>query len=80
MEDKDYKKLYEEAIAKAKKAVADGMVSQNFVEDIFHEHEESENKRIRKQIIYAIKELHVCDETKRKCIAWLKSLEKQSAI
>ena len=48
----DYKEKYEQALERAKKAVDDGMVSQNFVEDIFYEHKESEGERIKEQIIW----------------------------
>ena len=62
MEDKDYKKLYEEAIAKARKAVADGMVSQKFVECIFHELAESEDERIRKFLHHKFTAQYLCKD------------------
>lgn len=45
----DYKKAYETALARANAAVRNGMVSQNFVNDIFKI--ESEDERIRKALI-----------------------------
>jgi hypothetical protein len=41
------------------------------LETILPEIKENEGKRIKEQIIYAINQLHICNETKDKCIAWL---------
>lgn len=42
------------------------------LETVFPEIKENNDKRIREQIIYAVNQLHICDETKDKCIAWVK--------
>jgi hypothetical protein len=53
----------------------------SWIEEQFPELAESEDEKIKKQIIYAIKELPVCGETKRKCIAWLeKQGEKEKFV
>lgn len=50
----NYKKAYETALARANAAVRNGMVSQNFVNDIFKI--ESEDERVRKELIDFIKD------------------------
>ena len=69
-------KRYDKAIERAK--AYQGLMSE--MEIIFPELKESEDEKIKKQIIYAIKELHVCDETKRKCIAWLEKQGEQKPV
>ena len=54
MTDKEKAKAYDEAIKRAQEAADSGMVSQNFVDDIF-QLRESENERIRKALVIMMK-------------------------
>ena len=70
---------YDEVLEKARQLCA-YPTTKPFISDLqdfFPEFKESEDERIKKQIIYAIKELHVCDKTKRKCLAWLEKQGEQ---
>ncbi len=71
-------KAYDKAIERAKEAASNGYVSQNFISDIFPELKVSEDERIRRNIIAALKGegYYDCDLT-NECIAWL---EKQGSI
>jgi len=74
---KDYKKLYEEALERARKLATDLPNGRNDrlyhvwdLENIFPELKESEDERIRKEIIQSIKD-NMCVIHKEKCLAWL---------
>ena len=54
MTDKEKAKAYDEAIKRAQEAANSGVVSQNFVDDIF-QLRESENERIRKALVIMMK-------------------------
>ena len=54
MTDKEKAQAYDEAIKRAQEAANSGMVSQNFVDDIF-QLRESENERIRKALVIMMK-------------------------
>lgn len=47
----DYEKKYKEALERAQQAVDKGQVSQSFVDDIFPEHKESRDERIKDEIL-----------------------------
>ncbi len=69
-------KRYDEAIEKAKKVLLDCTPEeQNVVEYIYPELKESEDEKLRKQVVYAINQLHVCECTKDKLKSWLEKQE-----
>jgi hypothetical protein len=71
---KDYKKLYEEALERAK--IFKSPFCQHAAEVIFPELRESEDERIRKEIIQSIKD-NMCVIHKEKCLAWLEKQGEQ---
>lgn len=56
----NYKKAYEEALERAEKAVEDGMVSRNFVDDIFFTGNEDE--RMRRSLVDFFKRFKTTDK------------------
>lgn len=73
-------KAYDEALKIAKEAAEKGMVSHNFVSDIFPELKESEDERIRKHLIGVV-ELYYgnTDEHEKKdCLDWLERQGEQN--
>lgn len=75
----DYKKKYEDALERAKKYYNRELYAEcngSLVEDIFPELKESEDERIRKEILQSIQD-NMCVIHKDKCISWL---EKQDSI
>lgn len=46
--------------------------------DTFSELAESEDERMREQVVYAINQLHVCECTKNKLLVWFEKQDKQS--
>ena len=85
-------KAYDEAIEKAKELHSKfkGITARNVVEEIFPELKESEDEKIRKALIKAIKmkafptstcggELFICGQSSDKCIAWLEKQGENSS-
>lgn len=69
----DYEKAYTNAVARAKQAIkdcGDNEGRKRMIEGIFPELAESEDERIRKEIIQSIQE-NMCIIHKDKCLAWL---------
>jgi hypothetical protein len=75
-------KAYDEAIKRAKEAAEKGMVSHNFVSDIFPELAESEDEKIRKALIEVVKESSEILEKKNqeRMIAWLEKQGEQKPL
>lgn len=77
----DYKKEYEQAIERAKGIYYETIVptptAKGTCEYIFPELRENEDEKLREQVVYAINQLHVCECTKNKLLAWL---EKQGEM
>ena len=74
---KAYDKALEEIedYIKSLKNVNDGIWSardiENSLSEIFPQLKESEDEKLREQVVYAINQLHVCECTKTKLLAWL---------
>lgn len=64
----DYKKLYKEALKRAKDLTIDGYLDAVHVEEIFHELKEIKDEKIRKDIIAFIKENY---SSAKSWVAWL---------
>ena len=79
MTDKEKAKAYDEAIKRAKQLYVDGMpqISRNTTEYIFPELKESEDERIREEIIDFIYDKTNTYELREKSNSWLAWLEKQ---
>lgn len=74
----NYEQKYKKALEKAQEAVDKGMVTQNFVSDIFPElKEESEDEKIRKEIIDFLELPHPQFVGKRDHEKWITWIEKQ---
>lgn len=74
MIDKEKVKAYDGAIERAKKVLLDCTSEErNVVEYLHPELKESEGEKIKNQILYAIRQLPICKETKDKCIAWVEA-------
>ena len=76
----DYKKLYEEALERAKTMIRiadDQQEAIGYASTIFPELQESEDERIRKEIISALKFANTSDGVYDKHIAWLEKQKKQ---
>ena len=73
-------KAYDEALKRAKEAAEKGMVSHNFVSDIFPELNESEDEKIMKDIVEAV-ELHkdFTQERKEHIYAWLEKQDEKTS-
>lgn len=71
------KTIDEETKAALEKMISDGVVSRESAAKYFPELKESEGEKIKNQILYAIRQLPICKETKDKCVAWVedKSVE-----
>lgn len=74
----DYKKKYEDAFERAK-VINPGTADYEVVVKIFPELKESEDERIRKELIQSIKG-NMCVIHKDKCIAWLEKQSKQEQL
>lgn len=75
----DYKQKYEEALERAKKYYNRELYAEcngSLVEDIFPELCESEDEKIRNEIIQSIQD-NMCGIHKDKCIAWLEKQAEQ---
>jgi len=68
-------KRYDEALERAKGFRTPEL--KDAAEHIFPELKESEDEKIREQVVYAINQLHVCECTKNKLIAWLEKQDEQ---
>ena len=74
----DYEKKYNEALERAKKLSVDGYLDAIAVEDIFPELRESEDERIRKEMISFLRSPFIKENlTDEKVAPWLDWLEKQ---
>ena len=71
------KTIDKETKAALEKMISDGVVSRESAAKYFPELKESEGEKIKNQILYAIRQLPICKETKDKCVAWVedKSVE-----
>lgn len=49
-------------------------------ETIFPELKESDDEKLREQVVYAINQLHVCECTKNKLLAWLEKQGEKKSI
>lgn len=80
---KAYDKALEgiEDYIKSLKNVNDGIWSarniENSLSEIFPQLKESEDEKLREQVAYAINQLHVCECTKTKLLAWLEKQGEQ---
>jgi len=76
----NYEQKYKEAISKARECMKDGGISQNTIDylcNIFPELAESEDERIRKQIISFLKEFEYDHYRNLDFSSWIAWLEKQ---
>ena len=79
----DYKKKYEQALECAKSCMIDGLAKSSSIEEviqlIFPELKESEDERIRREIIECLKHnaLGYSDNTRNRWIAWLEKQGEQ---
>ena len=64
-------KAYDEAKARISRAFDSNRCTIGFMNEIFPELKESEDEKLREQVVYAINQLHVCECTKTKLLAWL---------
>jgi hypothetical protein len=77
----DYKEKYKMALEGIQEILGSGEDSikmsrlQLRLQGIFPELKESEDERIRKECIAAVKTAYADGENKRKCIAWLEKLK-----
>ena len=78
----DYERLYKEAKQRAIDASIDGYLDAIAVEEIFLELKESEDERIRKEIIYHIQNCDdtIDEETGERMITWLEKQGEQKSI
>ena len=75
-----YEKKYKEALEKAKESLKDGGISQNsidYIQSIFPELKESEDEKIRREIIDYINRLTASPNNIDKYNTWIAWLEKQ---
>ena len=79
MKQEEKAKAYDEALERAKKwfnpEEPDSWTC--IVESIFPELKENEDENLKEQVVYAINQLHVCECTKNKLIAWLEKQGEQ---
>lgn len=80
MEQIDYKEKYEQALAKAKELAIDGYLDAVAVNDIFPEFADSENEKIRKELLDYCKnkaEIYPNDPKYKNISAWISWLKRQ---
>ena len=80
-------KAYDKAITHARallktigNATLGNLVLKNEFERMFPELAESEDDKLKEQVVYAINQLHVCECTKNKLITWLEKQCEQKSI
>ena len=67
----DYEQLHQTSLELARKLIEKSPEMKECVESLFPELKESNDENLRKQVVYAINQLHVCECTKTKLLAWL---------
>lgn len=68
---------YDEVIESGKSLLSSNQLGNAWIYKLLPELKENEDEKLREQVVYAINQLHVCECTKNKLLAWLEKQGEQ---